>query len=146
MKRIALVLVILAGFFSAAAASELSIETIGVLGGQNLYYTYMTMGLVSDNFDKGTGTADFSVGIAKDVIASTKRSRNYFIKLIDKGILSGEDAQLGRQMIDAYDSISSFANAFISVVETRNSETVKQLEKYKNSAWGKIQTILNLED
>ena len=146
MKRIALVLAVLLGLVTSAWTSELSIETIGALGGQNLYYSYMALGLVTDQFDKGVCTSDFAVGIAKDVLASCKRSRNYFVKLIDRGILAGEDAQLGKQMMDAYDSISSFANAFISVVETRNSETLKQLEKYKNSAWGKIQTILNLED
>jgi hypothetical protein len=146
MKKAILAAAIIFCSFTLLSAGDLGIETIGVLGGQNLYYSYMTLGLAAEQLDKGSYTPDLVSGIAKDVAQSCKKSRNYFQKLIDKNILTGEDAQLGRQIMDAYDSVSSFANSLLSVIETRNSETLKAFEKYRTSSWGKIQTILKLED
>jgi hypothetical protein len=146
MKKAIIAAAILIGSFTTLFAGDLAIEAIGVLGGQNLYYSYMTLGFASDKLEKGLSEPNFVAGIARDVSSSCKRSRNYFQKLIDKSLLTGEDAQLGRQIMDAYDSLSSFANSLLSVIETRNTDTLKQFDKYRTSSWGKIQTILKLEE
>jgi len=60
-------------------------------------------------------------------------------------MLAGEDASTGKEMADCYEQLISEANAFIGMVENRNSETEKQFQLFKNKAWIKIQSILNID-
>lgn len=146
MKRF-LFIIFFVFFISAEyLSSDIRLETIGVLGGQNLYFIYTTIGLLADNFNNNIYDSNFSTQLSKDIIASCKRSKNYFQNLLDENILTGNDIQFGNNMVEAYDNLISEANAFISTIESSNSETTKQFNKYKTKAWDKIQSILKLEE
>jgi hypothetical protein len=133
-------------FSAMAFADDTRLETIGVLGGQNLYLTYSGLGLLYQNYQAQSADPDFSIKFAKNFISSCRKSKTSIQKLIDGQLLTGEDAVLGKNLADCYEQLITEANAFIGLVENRNSETEKQFQLFKNKAWIKIQSILNIDE
>ncbi len=146
MKKVAFAFIAAVLFITPVWSADIRIESIGALGGQNLYFVYLTLGYVTEAYEKGAADPDSTRDIARNVLSSCKRTRSYFLKLLDQRHLTGEDAQLGKQILDAYDALISQGNALISVIETRNSDTIRQLERSRTSSWGKIETILRLNE
>ncbi len=146
MKSSVLLLLMLFLIVISVYSEDIKLETIGILGGQNLYLTYTSLGLLFDSYDRGVYDADFTLQLSRDITSSCRKSKSYIQSLLDKKILTGNDLQFGNNMLEAYDNLIFEANSIISIVEAKNSDTLKQYQRLKNKAWEKIQSLLNIEE
>jgi hypothetical protein len=121
-------------------------EAIGFLGGQNLYYLYTAIGLLADSYYRGNYDAAFATRMAGNISLSSHRAKEEFNKLLESGLLSKSDADLVKEIEEAYDRIINESDAFVNSVEVNNDETVSRFNKYKENAWKKISSIWSPSD
>lgn len=143
MIRILLCLFSILFFLQPLNAADSRVEAIGVLGGQNLYFTYTAVGVLADAYKAGVYSSEFTKKLSKEMMASCRKARATIMTLIDDKTLTGADKIFGRLMIDAYDALIDEVNALVSVIETDNSEARKDFESFKSRSWSKIQAVLN---
>jgi hypothetical protein len=127
-------------------SSDLKLEAIGILSGQNLYLTYTSLNIASDFYEAQMNNSLYYIALAKEMASSSKKSRDTLQKLLDQNVLQGEDLVLGKNMIASYEVLISEAYAFISLIENRNSETIEKFKKYKGKAEYSVKSILKIED
>ncbi len=145
MKNLIKTFILFFVIYVPAYSSDIRIETIGFMSGQNIYITYLALGFLYDSYEKGVYDAGFTSLMVKEINASCKKSKINTQDLLDKKVLTGNDEDYGKNIIDTYDTLMSEANSINSVIESGNSDTVKQFERNKSKTWDKIQTLLNIE-
>ena len=142
IKGLLLVILLPVSLFSAGS----NMETIGVLSGQNLYFMYTSLSMLADAQEAGIYKSDFTINLAKDIQASSRKSRASLQKLIDDKSLSSGDSDTVKGLLDVYDSLDSLSLAVVNYAESRNTESKKQVDKYRTKSWERIQLLLKLEE
>ena len=67
---------------SAAAASDLQLQTIGVSGGSNLFLTYLSIGVIADSYTKEVYGREQTALFVNSIISHAEVQKNYMDKQI----------------------------------------------------------------
>jgi hypothetical protein len=141
MKKALIVPVFLLILITLSYARDSSLEAVGFLGGQNLYYLFTSIGLLADSYYGNIYDGNFARNMAGNISVSARKAREIFRKLPDSEKLSPDEQVLLSNILSAYESIINEADAFQSTLEVTNQETRDDFERYKDSAWAKIRLI-----
>jgi len=123
-----------------------SLETIGILGGQNVYFIHISTGLLADGFYAGIFDRDYVISMCRDMASSARRSKNSLQKLLDDRAIKEKELQSTKDMVEGYNVVIDEINALIGSAEILNEETRSQFYRYKSKAYEKIQNVLGLDE
>ncbi|HCL56263.1 MAG TPA: hypothetical protein DHW82_04545 [Spirochaetia bacterium] len=129
---------------SSAYSGDLELETIGALGGANLYLSYMAIGAVADGYTKKVYDKKTAKGMIAEVVSISNVSKDYLKKLIDQGVLTGNDVDFANTMIETYDYLIAEGTAFSKYVDNPQKNFSDDFHSNRNLAWGKISQLLGL--
>lgn len=146
MKKLSAFLVVCLSLAALPAFSnDLALETIGAMGGSNLYLTYLSIGTLADGYEKKVYEKNQANQMATEVIALANVGKGYLEKLISQGVLTGDDVRFGQEMIATYDLLIAEGNALINYIKTGNKSHVDSFHMYRKQAWDKIADLLGLK-
>ena len=145
-KKLLIFIIVLLLTGGLSAQTDLYLETIGVMGGTNLYLTFATIGLLADGYVGDVYDGDMTYAMVEEFIALGQVNRESLQELLVNGDLTLEDRIFVRDMISAFDDILAEADALNKFVLSGEYKYLSDYDTNRQSAWNKIARLMDLEE
>jgi hypothetical protein len=146
MKRKIIVLVISMFFTTSLFANSLFLETIGAMGGSNIYLTYMSIGVIADSYSKELYEKEQTINLITVIERQAKVQKDYLEKMLKSNDVPSEDKAFIKKMIECYNLLIDEAKYLTEFVNTGKESSVKNFQKKREQAWKSISEILGLNE
>lgn len=149
MKRTALILSLLTLFaipMFADAKMDTALSTIGTLGASSMYMTYVSIGSISDGYEKKVYEADTAKALIDEIQVFSKNAKKSLQALIDDGVVGSDDEEFIDKMKETFDFMILEAGAMNKYIENGDKPSAIEFQKYRKKAWANIKELLKLED
>jgi hypothetical protein len=150
MKKnvLALIIIIISGtLFMSAYSSKLEEKLFynqGFFGAAFLYQTYFNIGMASDSWTNNTYTPQNT----RTILQASTNFLDISIKTLNELIqfsISIEDRNTLLQMIDIARDLKNQSSFMTQYIDTRNKQDLDNYEYYRQEAWKKISTLMDLK-
>ena len=145
MKRKLFTLIAAVFISTAAFASDIQLETIGALGGSNLYLTYLSIGVIADAHTKEVYDKEQTVSFVNSIIAQAKVQKDYMDKLIKSKEISETDAVFLKKMMDCYTLLMDEGKFLVEYVNTGKEASLTAYDAKREKAWALISELLGFD-
>lgn len=139
-----LVLVLTAPAVIPAASEDIYLETIGGLGGSQMYITYAYIGVTADAYSKEiypAGQVKAMMGQTKDML----RKVLPLLRSVQQTGLEESDREFLNSMIEVYGLLETEAEALSAFVSSHEKKDLERYDQARKEAWPKIKKLLGLE-
>jgi hypothetical protein len=146
MKRKILVLIISMFFTIFLFANTLFLETIGAMGGSNIYLTFLSLGVLADSYSKEIYDKEQTINLTTVIERQARVQKDYLEKMLKSNDVPSEDKAFIKKMIECYNLLIEEAKYLVEFVNTGKESSAKNFQKKREQAWKSISDILGLDE
>lgn len=143
----AVILILACTFLTASYDSKLEEKLFynqGFFGATFLYQTYFTIGMASDAWTNNT----YTIQNTKTILQTSTNFLDISIKTLTELTqfsISVEDRNTLMQMIDIARDLKNQSSCITRYIDSRKKQDLDDFEYYRQEAWKKISTLMDLE-
>jgi ABC-type phosphate transport system substrate-binding protein len=126
-------------------ATHPAMNTIGALGAQAVFSTYMAVAELADLYGAKTYDKEKALQIAGGYAGLTEAAKESLSDLVDSGKLNAEDEAAVNQMIAINDLLGKTAQGVIAYIKEPTDENMSSYDKNRQKSWKAISKFLDLE-
>jgi hypothetical protein len=146
MKRKILVLIISMFFTTSLFANPLFLETIGAMGGANIYLTYISIGILADSYPKEVYDKEQAINLLSSIERQAVVQKGYLDKMMKSNDVSSEDKAFIKKMIGCYNLLIDESKYLVEYLNTGKESAIKNFHSKREQAWKSISEILGLNE
>ena len=146
MKRKIIVSIISIFITTSLFANDLLLESIGAMGGANIYLTYMSIGLLADSYSKEIYEKETTINFITIIERQARVQKDYFEKMMKSNDIPSEEKVFIKKMIECYTLLIDEAKYLTEYVDTGKEASGKNFQKKREQAWKNISEILGLNE
>ncbi|MCL2154417.1 MAG: hypothetical protein FWH53_01995 [Leptospirales bacterium] len=146
MKRKILVSIISIFITTSLFANDLLLETIGAMGGSNIYLTYMSIGVIADSYTKEIYDKEQTVSLITVIERQARVQKDYFEKMMKSNDIPSEEKVFIKKMIECYTFLIDESKYLVEYVNTGKESSAKNFQAKREQAWKIISEILGLNE
>jgi hypothetical protein len=130
----------------AKAEADPVMSSIGALGAQGLFSTYMAIAELADLYGAKTYDKEKALQLAGGYAGLTEAAKDSLSDLVDSGKLSTEDEVAVNQMIAINDLLGKTAQNVIAYIKDPTDENEAAYDKNRQKAWNAISKFLGFNE
>ena len=146
MKRKIFVSIISIFFTTSLFANTLMLESIGAMGGSNIYLTYTSIGVIADSYAKEIYDKEQTINFVTVIERQAVVQKNYFERMMKSNDIPADDKPFVKKMIECYTLLIDEAKYLIEFVNTGKESSAKNFQTKREQAWKSISEILGLNE
>jgi hypothetical protein len=123
-----------------------AMRTIGALGAQGVFSTYMAIAELADLYGGKTYDKEKALQLAGAYSGLTEAAKESLSDLVDSGKLNADDETAVTQMIAINDLLGKTAQGIIAFIKEPTDENQASYEKNRQKSWKSISKFLGLEE
>ncbi|WP_455382609.1 hypothetical protein [Salinispira pacifica] len=124
------------------ALSERALSAVDTVGSTQLYFTFLSLGLLADGYAKGVYDRTTALSLIEEIKSLSASAQKALAQVNSGNDVSEEVAALLVDMGDALDALSSQADGLAAFVEQKDDGT--SFQTHRQAAWQKISAILGI--
>lgn len=122
-----------------------ALETLGAVSAMMMYNTYITVGAISDGYDK-MYTKEKATTLLTEQVNGMDVIKNSLTKLLNSGFLESEDDKAYvRKAISCTEYLKKEAKGMINYMESNKKSDIEAYDDARNNAWKLIADMLGLK-
>jgi ABC-type phosphate transport system substrate-binding protein len=126
------------------AKADPAMQTIGALGAQGVFSTYMAIAELADLYGAKAYDKEKALQLAGGYAGLTEAAKDALSDLVDSGKLSTEDEAAVTQMIAINDLLGKTAHNIIEYIKDPSDENEAAYDKNRQKSWKAISKFLGL--
>ena len=146
MKQKIIALIISMFITTSLFANSLMLETIGAMGGGNIYLTYISIGVIADSYSKEVYEKEQAVNLLSSIENQAGVQKGYLDKMMKSNDVSSEDKAFIKKMIGCYNLLIDESKYFAEFINTGKQSSLKNFQTKREQAWKSISDILGLNE
>jgi ABC-type phosphate transport system substrate-binding protein len=128
-----------------AKKGDPAMTTIGALGAQAVFSTYMAIAELADLYGAKTYEKEKALQIAGGYAGLTEAAKESLSDLVDSGKLNADDEAAINQMIVINDLLGNTAQGIIAYIKEPSEENEAAYDKNRQKSWKAISKFLGIE-
>ena len=133
------------GHAQDAKEGSAMMQTVGALGAQGVFSTYMAIAELADLYGAKAYDKQKALQLAGGYSGLTDAAKDSLSDLVDSGKLNSEDEAAVTQMIAINDLLGKTAQGIISYIKDPSDENQAAYDKNRQKSWKAISKFLGLE-
>ncbi|MCL1864774.1 MAG: hypothetical protein FWF73_03070 [Spirochaetes bacterium] len=125
-------------------ANDLALETVGAMGGSNIYLTYLSIGIIADCYGNGIYEKEQTISLISSIEGQAKVQKDYLDKWSKSKETSADDKAFIKRMIGCYNLLLEEAKYLKEYANTKKDSAVKNFDAKRQQAWKDISELLGL--
>jgi len=146
MKQKIIALIISMFITTSLFANPLMLETIGAMGGGNIYLTYISIGVIADASSKEVYEKEQIINLLSSIERQAVVQRDYLDKMSKSSDVSSDDKAFIKKMIACYGLLIDEAKFFAEFINTGKQAALKNFQTKREQAWKSISEILGFNE
>jgi hypothetical protein len=126
------------------AKADPVMHTVGALGAQGLFSTYMAIAELADLYGAKAYDKEKALQLAGGYAGLTEAAKDSLSDLVDSGKLSEDDEAAVTQMIAINDLLGKTAQGIITYIKDPTDENEAAYDKNRQKAWKGISKFLGI--
>jgi ABC-type phosphate transport system substrate-binding protein len=127
-------------------AANPAMNTIGALGAQGVFSTYMAIAELADLYGAKAYDKQKALQLAGGYAGLTEAAKDSLSDLVDSGKLSSDDEAAVNQMIVINDLLGKTAQGIITYIKEPSDENEAAYDKNRQKSWKAISKFLDIEE
>jgi hypothetical protein len=128
------------------AKADPAMSSIGALGAQGIFSTYMAIAELADLYGAEAYDKKKALQLAGGYAGLTEAAKESLSDLVDSGKLSSEDEVAVNQMIAINDLLGKTAQGIIAYIKDPSDENEAAYDKNRQKAWNALSKFLGLDE
>ena len=129
-----------------AKSENPALNTLGAVGAQAIFSTYMAIAEMADLYGAKTYDKDKALQLAGAYSGLTESAKDSLSDLVANGKLSTDDEAAVTQMIAINDLLGKTAKGIIAFIKEPTDENQALYDKNREKAWKSMSKFLGLEE
>jgi hypothetical protein len=150
LKSLVLTAALLFSFVPAhaeeAKAEDPALNTLGAVGAQAVFSTYMAIAELADLYGAKTYDKEKALQLAGAYSGLTESAKDSLSDLVANGKLSADNETAVTQMIAINDLLGKTAKGIIAFIKDPTDENQATYDKNREKSWKSISKFLGLEE